>query len=118
MVRSPILDVAPSFCLPPVDRCTGVKPSQAAKSRPLRNVSTGGARAAMAVAVIGPTPGIVINREGISSSLARLAAVGDQRLGLWQGIEHEPCALVIAHLAFGKHHHQWLASVVADEVQF
>lgn len=27
----------------------------------------------MAVAVIGPTPGIVINREGISSSLARLA---------------------------------------------
>jgi hypothetical protein len=25
---------------------------------------------------------------------------------------------VIAHLAFGKHHHQWLASAVADEVQF
>lgn len=64
------------LCLPPVDRCTGGRPCQAAKSRSLRNVSTGEARAAMAVAVIGPTPSIVINREGISSSLACLAISG------------------------------------------
>ena len=56
--------------------------------------------------------------QRVTKPVAVVAAVGDQHLGLWQGIEHEPCALVIAHLAFGKHHHQWLASVVADEVQF
>ena len=37
-VRSPILVMPPSRCLPPVDRCRGVRPSQAAKSRPLRKV--------------------------------------------------------------------------------
>src|SRR4051794_23400386 len=35
MVRSPIFEMAPSFRLPPVDRCSGVSPSQAAKSRPV-----------------------------------------------------------------------------------
>jgi hypothetical protein len=34
-VRSPILEVLQSLCLPPVDRCNGVSPSQAAKSCPL-----------------------------------------------------------------------------------
>ncbi len=33
-MRSPILDVAPSFCLPPVDLLRSVRPSQATKSRP------------------------------------------------------------------------------------
>jgi len=33
-VRSPIFDVAPSLCFPPVECCNGVSPSQAAKSRP------------------------------------------------------------------------------------
>ncbi len=61
-VRSPIFDVAPSFCLPPVECCSGVRPAQAAKSRPLRNASAGGANAAGAVAVIGPTPGMVVSR--------------------------------------------------------
>ncbi len=55
MVRSPILEIAPSFCLPPVDFCRGVSPTQAAKSRPLLKAEAGGARAAIAVAVIGPT---------------------------------------------------------------
>jgi hypothetical protein len=27
MVRSPIFETAPSFCLPPVDFCSGVSPS-------------------------------------------------------------------------------------------
>ena len=51
--------VAPSLCLPPVEFCRGTRPSQAAKSRPLRNVSGGGARATRAtraVAINGPIP--------------------------------------------------------------
>ena len=36
IVRSPRFETAPSFCLPPVDFCSGVSPSQAAKSRPAR----------------------------------------------------------------------------------
>src|SRR6516225_6417454 len=35
IVRSPRFETAPSFCLPPVDFCSGVSPSQAAKSRPM-----------------------------------------------------------------------------------
>lgn len=53
-VRSPIRDVSPSFCLPPVERCSGVSPSHAAKSRPLLKAWAVGARATSAVAVIGP----------------------------------------------------------------
>lgn len=37
--RSPIFVVAPSRGLPPVECCRGTNPIQAAKSRPLRNVS-------------------------------------------------------------------------------
>ena len=55
MVRSPRFDTAPSFCLPPVDFCRGVSPSQAAKSRPARKFSAAGTSAVIAVAVIGPT---------------------------------------------------------------
>src|SRR5215213_4215752 len=71
IVRSPIFEVAPSRCLPPVDFCNGVRPSQAAKSRPDLNVSAAGASATIAVAVIGPTPGIVIKRRATGSSLDR-----------------------------------------------
>ena len=70
-MRSPIFEIAPSFCLPPVECWRGVSPTQAAKSRPLAKVSGGGARAAIAVAVIGPMPGIVISRRATSSSRAR-----------------------------------------------
>ena len=51
IVRSPLFEVPPSFCLPPVDRCNGVSPSQAAKSRPLAKVCAGGAKALIAAAV-------------------------------------------------------------------
>src|SRR3954466_12619326 len=44
-VRSPIFEVAPSFCLPPVECWSGVSPTQAAKSRPRLKVCAGGARA-------------------------------------------------------------------------
>src|SRR5829696_5518554 len=52
-VRSPMRDVRPRRSLPPVDLCTGVRPTQAAKSRPDRNVSGAGASASMAVAING-----------------------------------------------------------------
>lgn len=65
-VRSPIREIAPSFCLPPVDACFGTSPSQAAKSRPFANVSACAVIAAIAVAVIGPMPGMVISRRATS----------------------------------------------------
>lgn len=46
-----IFVVAPWRCLPPVECCRGVRPSQAEKSRALVNVSGGGANTAMAVAI-------------------------------------------------------------------
>src|SRR4051794_24433448 len=42
IVRSPILEMAPSLRLPPVDLYSGVRPSQAAKSRPARKPSGAG----------------------------------------------------------------------------
>src|SRR3954452_16323328 len=68
--RSPILDVLPSRSLPPLERWTGVSPSQAAKSRPRRNVSAGGASAMRAAAVTVPMPGMVISRRAAAFSLA------------------------------------------------
>lgn len=50
----PILLTDPSLAFPPVDLCRGTKPSQAAKLRPLSNVSRSGANAATAPAVTGP----------------------------------------------------------------
>src|SRR4051794_7994797 len=82
MVRSPIFEIAPSFCLPPVDICRGVSPSQAAKSRPARKPSGAGTRAVIAVAAIGPMPGIVISRRATGSAFARWVDLGIQRLDL------------------------------------
>src|SRR4051812_36734512 len=68
--RSPILEVLPSRSLPPLERWTGVSPSQAAKSRPRRNMWAGGASAVRAAAVTAPMPGIVISRRATAFSLA------------------------------------------------
>lgn len=70
-IRSPIFDVAPSFCFPPVESCNGVSPTQAAKSLPFLKVEASGARAIKAVAVIAPTPGTVAKRRASASSRAR-----------------------------------------------
>jgi hypothetical protein len=70
-VRSPRFETAPSFCLPPVDFCSGVSPSQAAKSRPAGNPSAAGTSAVIAVEAIGPTPEIVINRRAVGSDFER-----------------------------------------------
>ena len=74
-VRSPMLRRSrrASVSRPWISVC-GVSPSQAAKSRPLAKVSAGGASAAIAVAPIGPMPGMVISRlRDTSSSRARRA---------------------------------------------
>ena len=42
--RCPIFDILPSLGLPPVVCCRGTSPSQAAKSRPRRKLSIGGAK--------------------------------------------------------------------------
>ena len=65
----PILLTEPSLVLPPVDLCRGTSPSQAAKLRPLSNVSKSGANAATAPAVTGPIPGMVQSRRSFVSVL-------------------------------------------------
>src|SRR5215813_1714149 len=49
-------------CLPPVEFCRGTRPSQAANSRPLRKPLGSTTVAAMAVAMIGPMPGMLARR--------------------------------------------------------
>jgi hypothetical protein len=48
--------------LPPVEFCRGTRPSQAANSRPLRKPLGSVTVAAIAVAMIGPMPGILASR--------------------------------------------------------
>jgi hypothetical protein len=55
--------------LPPLERWRGVRPIKAANSRPLAKDATSPTVATTAVAITGPTPGIVINRRAFSSVL-------------------------------------------------
>ena len=64
--RCPIFDVRPKTCLPPVECCRGTSPNQAAKSRLRLKTQRDGAKASIAIAVMGPTPGIVIIRDEAS----------------------------------------------------
>jgi hypothetical protein len=81
-VRSPLFEIAPNFCLPPVERSSGVNPSQVAKSRPLLKGAAVGDSATRAVAVIGPMPGIVASRGALPSSRALRAISTSSRLML------------------------------------
>src|SRR5476649_238728 len=56
---SPRLLIGPSLTLPPVPSWRGTMPSEAAKCRPLSNALGSVTRAATAVAVTGPKPGMV-----------------------------------------------------------
>src|ERR1035441_6694487 len=47
----------------PVEICLGTRPSQAAKSRPLVNTSPAPIAATIALEMIGPIPGTLINRS-------------------------------------------------------
>jgi hypothetical protein len=51
-----------SRIFPPVEFCRGTKPSQAANSRPERNTFGSATVVAMAVAMIGPMPGMLASR--------------------------------------------------------
>ena len=55
----PAFETRPSRCFPPEECCLGTSPSQAAKSLPQEKLSMAGAKASIARAVSGPTPGIV-----------------------------------------------------------
>ena len=71
--RSPVFETASSFCLPPINLCSGASPSQAAKVRPARKPSGASTRAVIALAATGPMPGIVINQRNTGSVFARWA---------------------------------------------
>ncbi len=55
--------------------------------------------------------------QGFAEPVAVIAAVAGQRPGWRQGIEHEPCALMIAHLAFAQQQNQGLAVAIGDRVK-
>ncbi len=67
---SPSSMVRPTWSLPLLECCRGVRQTQAAKSRPLEKVSIGGAKVAIAAAVTAPR--IVVSRRIVSSEVARL----------------------------------------------
>jgi hypothetical protein len=46
-----------------------------------------------------------------------MAAIGDQMGGRRQGVEYEPCAIVVAHLAFRQQRDDRPAVTVADRVE-
>lgn len=62
-----------SRVLPPVDRCFGTSPSQAAKFLPLEKARRSGAKARPAPALIGRTPGTVQRRR--ISAFSRVASL-------------------------------------------
>ncbi len=64
----PRLLVPVSFCLPPVECSPGTTPSQAENPRPFLNAAPLPMAATVAVAVIGPIPGIATRRVHCSSS--------------------------------------------------
>lgn len=99
IVRSPIFEMEPSFGLPPVECCNGVRPSQAAKSRPFAKVSMGGASERIAAAGTGPMSGMVINLDrneahaGMLRSFAemfRLQIASPFPLGKSEGTRENP----------------------------
>jgi hypothetical protein len=63
----------PSRALPPVELWRGVRPSEAAKSRPLAKALASWTVATIAEAVTGPTPGMVVSRRAVSSAFTSAA---------------------------------------------
>src|SRR3954468_14735284 len=71
------IEVLPAFVmplnrsLPPLEFCRGTSPSHAANWRPFLKTEGSGTVAAIAEAVIGPTPGIVARLQLASSDLCQ-----------------------------------------------
>ena len=76
----PRLDILPRIVRSPVEICFGTRPSQAPKSRPLQNTSPVPIAATVALEIIGPMPGTVINRSQPASSWASTPRRGSR----WQ----------------------------------
>ena len=52
-----------------------------------------------------------------SEPVAVIAPVGDQACGLWEGVENEARAFVIAHLTFAQEQDDRLALTIANSVE-
>ena len=55
--------------------------------------------------------------QGFAKPVAVIAAIARQRPGQRQGIEHQPCPLMVAHLAFAQQQDQGLAVAIGDRVK-
>ena len=77
--RLPIFETRPRRSLPPDEFCLGVRPRKAANSRGPEKAETSSMLAAIAEAVPGPKPGIVIRRRALSSPRAIAAMVRSLR---------------------------------------
>jgi hypothetical protein len=92
------LDTRPSFCLPPLECCRGVRLIQAANSRPDLNAPGSAMVAAIADAVIGPMPGMVASRQ--LTAFALLLA-HDDRLNHLDGLS-SACSSAIRLLSASR----------------
>ena len=70
----PLLLIPPSLCLPPLECSRGVRPSQAARSRPRSKAFPLPIAATRAVAVCGPIPGTSSSRRQASLAFASAAS--------------------------------------------
>ena len=83
MSRCPIFEVRPSRSLPPLECCRGVRPTQAAKSRPFEKVSIGGAKNAglLAARILGAgDPAIQDNMADYQKQMAEEVEQKDKNL--------------------------------------
>ena len=54
--------------------------------------------------------------QSLAEPIAVIAPIAGQRSGLRQGVEHEPCAFMIAYLPFAQQQDQRLAVAIGDRV--
>ena len=63
------------------------------------------------------TGGDTLADQGGTEAIAVIAAISEQCLCFWQGVKHQPGALVAAHLPFREQHHDRTTFAVTDSVQ-
>lgn len=47
-----------------------------------------------------------------------MTPISDQGFGFWEGLDHQRCAFVGAHLTFAQQHDNRSALAISDRVQF
>ncbi len=52
--------------------------------------------------------------QGVAEPVGVITPVAQQYFRFWQGVDHQSCAFVIAHLPLAEQHHQGTASFVTD----